>query len=110
MSDRYTEDEAIAAVARLTRPVLARFLEAEIVVPVQGEGGVHFRQIDIQRMELLCELREQFEMDEEALGIIISLIDQLHDVRADRRCLLRAVEAESEEVRQRIAEALRRDR
>lgn len=110
MSERYTEDQAIAAVTRLTRPVLARFIEAKIVVPVQSGEGLYFRRIDLVRMELLCELRDQFEMDEEALGIVISLIDQLHDLRGELHCLMRALEAEPDEVRQRIGEALRQGR
>lgn len=107
MRDRYSEDEAIAAVARLTRPQLSAFIKAEIVVPLQTETGPAFRQIDLVRMELLCELSEEFSLDEDALGIVISLIDQLHAVRGELHRVLQAVEAEPEDVRRRIAEALR---
>ncbi len=107
MSDRYSEDEAIAAVARLTRPQLSAFIAAQIVVPLQTEAGLAFRQIDIVRMELLCELSEEFNLDEDALSIVISLIDQLHAVRGDLHRVLSAVETEPEDVRRRIAEALR---
>ena len=108
MTERYSEEEAIAAVALLTRPKLTAFVEAEIVIPLQTETGLMFRQIDIVRMELLCELSESFDLDEDALGVVISLIDQLHAVRGELRAVLEAVEAESEAVQRRIAEALRR--
>ncbi len=107
MTERYSEDEAIAAVARLTRPQLTAFVEAEIVIPLRTETGLMFRQIDIVRLELLCELSESFSLDEDALGVVISLIDQLHAVRGELRAVLEAIEAEPEEVRRRIAEALR---
>jgi chaperone modulatory protein CbpM len=106
MTERYSEDEAIAAVALLTRPLLTAFVRAEIIVPVQAEGGVYFRQVDIVRMELLCELHEQFDMNEDALAMVISLIDQLHEVRLELRSVLQAVEAETDDVQQRIAAAL----
>ncbi|MGB5557489.1 MAG: hypothetical protein WBN04_05700 [Paracoccaceae bacterium] len=107
MTERYSEDEAIAAVARLTRPQLTAFVEAEIVIPLRTETGLVFRQIDIVRLELLCELSESFSLDEDALGVVISLIDQLHAVRGELRDVLEAIEAEPEEVRRRIAVALR---
>ena len=107
MRERYSEEEAIAAVARLTRTQLSAFVNAEIVVPLRTETGMVFRQIDIVRMELLCELSEDFHLDEDALAVVISLIDQLHAVRGELRSVLKAVEAEPEDVRLRIAEALR---
>jgi chaperone modulatory protein CbpM len=110
MTDRYSEDEAIAAVALLTRPLLATFVEAQIIVPVRTESSVYFRQVDIVRMELLCELHEQFDLDEDALGVVMSLIDQLHAARGELHDMLRAIEAEPEEVRQRIVAALTRAR
>jgi len=108
MTDRYSEDEAIAAVARLTRTQLIAFVEAEIVSPHRAETGLIFRQIDLARMELLCELSEQFDLGEDALGIVISLIDQLHGVRGELHAIAKAIEGEPQEVRQRISAALRR--
>ncbi len=107
MTDRYSEDEAIAAVARLTRRQLSAFIEAEIVMPLHTAAGPAFRQVDIARLELLCELGEAFSLDEEALSMVISLIDQLHTLRLELRRVVEAVEAEPEDVRKRIARALR---
>lgn len=107
MTDRYSEEEAILAVAQLTRTRLVSFIEAEIITPVQTGDGRMFRQIDLARMELLCELSEQFDLDDDALALVIGLIDRLHGVRGELRAVLGAVALESEEVRARIAEALR---
>ena len=71
MSQRYSEDEAIEAVALLTRRQLASFIEAQIVLPLSTDEGRVFRRIDIVRMELLCELSEEFSLDEDALAIVI---------------------------------------
>lgn len=107
MTDRYSEDEALEAVARLTRARLRSFIEAEIVTPLQTGNGIRFRRVDLVRMELLCELTDEFDLHIDALGIVMSLIDQLHGARTDLRALLVALEAEPEEVRIRIAKALR---
>lgn len=107
MSGKYTESEAIAAVERLTVIRLRSFVEAEIVTPTQTETGIVFRDVDLVRMELLCELSEDFDLHLDALGVVISLIDQLHGVRGNLRTVLDAVEREPEEVRQRIQGAIR---
>lgn len=106
MTDYLSEDQAIAAVARLTRLQLVSFVEAEIIVPVMTENGPAYRKIDIMRMELLCELSEQFELRDDALDMVMSLVDQLHGVRAELRAVLNAVETEQSEVRHRIGELL----
>ena len=97
---------AIASVARLTRIQLVSFVEAEIIVPVMTEDGPAYRKIDIMRMELLCELSDQFDLQDDALGMVMSLVDQLHGVRAELRTVFEAVETEEPEVRHRIGELL----
>jgi len=106
MSVHYTEDDVVSAVARLTRKQLTTFVAAKIVIPLQSQGGPVFRHMDIARIELLCELCEQYELQEDALGMVISLVDQLHGVRAELRAVLNAVEAEQGDVRARIANNL----
>ncbi|MBJ6372470.1 hypothetical protein [Sedimentitalea arenosa] len=106
MTVHYTETQVIAAVTRLTPKRLSRFVQAEFVTPVLSDTGPKFRDIDRVRLELLCELSDDFDLDEDALGVIISLIDQLHSVRSDLRRVLSAVQQEPTEVRERIAKAL----
>ncbi len=112
MTRRYSETEVISSVERLTRSRLKSFLQAQVVMPVQTDDGPRFRQIDLVRMELLCELTEEFELGDEALAVVMSLIDQLHGVRAELRAVLDAVAAEPPEVCDRICKAaagMRRD-
>jgi chaperone modulatory protein CbpM len=108
MTDLFTEEEAIAHVARLTRTRLVSFMEAEVVSPMRGEAGLVFRRMDLVRMELLCELSEAFELKDDALGVVISLIDQLHGARAELRAMLDALAREPDEVRVRVGSAVQR--
>lgn len=106
MTRIYTETETIAAISGLTEIRLTTYVETGVVRPVQTSSGPAYRQIDLARLDLLCELTDQFGLEGEALGLVMSLIDQLHGVRAELRSVLDAIGAESDEVCNRIALAL----
>ncbi|MBG19112.1 MAG: hypothetical protein CML31_03965 [Rhizobiales bacterium] len=106
----YTEEQVIAAVGRLTRVRLVSFVETDIVRPVQSADGLRYRPVDIARLELLCELADDFELEDESLALVASLIDQLHDTRADLQALSEILADEPYEIRARIGEALARAR
>lgn len=110
MTHHLTEDEVISAIPGLTRARLVTFIETEVVIPLrpdqEGDPTLVFRQIDIARLQLLCDLADDLDMDESALGVVITLIDQLHAARNDLCAIARAVQAESPDVRARIGAAL----
>lgn len=106
MTDRFSEDDVITTVTRLTRSQLVRFVEVDLVRPQRAGAGYVFRRIDIARLELLCELSQDLDLDETALGIVISLIDQLHAARQDIAVMARAIDALPAELRSRIGEAM----
>lgn len=99
----YTEDEIVAEVTRLTRVTFLRYVEAEVIRPVRTEAGPRFRAVDVARLELICDLAGEYDLDDDALALIVSLTDQLHAARADFRTLADAVAAEETEIRARIA-------
>ncbi len=110
MSRIYTRKELIARVPGLTGPRLVRFIEAEIVTPVQRTPEPVFHPIDLARLELACELADQFDLNADALGLVLSLVDQLHGVRGELHALMRAVAAQPAEIRARIGAALQEAR
>lgn len=110
MIDFYQEEDVIAQIRQLTRARLVEYCEARIVIPIEGEGGLAFRALDVARLELACDLQEQYEMETEAVGVVMSLVDQLHGVRAEMRTLLSALEDQPDSVRRELAEAVGRIR
>ena len=108
MTDYYSEEETIATISLLSATRLKAFMRADAVRPIHGDSGLVFRQIDLARLELLCDLSEHFELGEDALGIVLSLVDQLHCARSELRVISEAIECEPQDVRSRIGEALRR--
>lgn len=101
-----TEDELIKTIARLTSDRLTEYLAAEIVIPEQSDHGLVYQRIDVARLELACELHDQYEMEADALSMMISLIDQMHGLRAELREVLSAVDAQPEPVRQQLIEVI----
>jgi chaperone modulatory protein CbpM len=108
MSRRYTEAEVVANVRGLTVTRLRAFIAADCLAPQEREGRLAFSEVDVARLQLLAELAEDFDLDADAAGLVISLIDQLHGVRRELRALAAAVAAQPDEVRTRIREAHRR--
>ncbi|SLN37423.1 chaperone modulator CbpM [Roseisalinus antarcticus] len=107
MSEYMTEEDVLTVVTRLSRPRLARFLEDDLVRPDRTSRGPVFRQIDVARLTLLCELSDDLEIDETVLGVIVALLDELHGVRQDLRTIARAIEAQPPDLRARIGALLR---
>lgn len=102
-----TEEETLAAVGRLDRAQLSRFVRTEVIRPADAGGRVVYRRVDIARLELLCDLCEDFELNDDALGIVMGLVDQLHGTRSDLVALMRALGEEAEEVRVRVTARIR---
>ena len=107
MSERFSEDDVVMHVTRLTRSQLVQFIDTDLVRPQRDGGRYVFRRVDIARLELLCDLSQDLDLDETALGVVISLIDQLHAARQDLARLAGALDTLPTEVRASIEAALR---
>lgn len=109
MARFYSESEVIAAIDDMTEPRLVAFCRARIVQPVQDAGGARtYRETDVARLQLVCDLTDHYDLHEDALDMVMSLIDQLNTMRGDMRALMQAVAAEPDEVRGRIHGSVRR--
>jgi chaperone modulatory protein CbpM len=54
------------------------------------DGDWRFRRIDVARAQLIWELRSDMQVNEEALPIVLSLLDQLYDLRRQLRAISEA--------------------
>ncbi len=107
MTDAFTEDEVVTIVTRLTRTRLVGFIEGAFVRPQRVGQGYVFRQIDIARLELLCDLSLDLDLDETALGVVLSLLDQLHAARQDLADMAQAMDSLPADMQARIVEKLK---
>jgi len=46
-----------------------------------------FTEIDVERVRLILELRDLMQVNEEALPIVLSLLDQIYELRRRMRAL-----------------------
>ncbi|MDP5307535.1 hypothetical protein [Paracoccus spongiarum] len=106
----YSETEVITLIEDLSPPRLKAYLSARIVHPVTTPQGLGYRDADLARLQLLCDLSEAYDLPEDALQMVMSLVDQLNTARGDLRALMRAVSSEPDEVRRRIQACLRDER
>ncbi len=104
MTIYFTRHQTFAAVPGLSETVLATFIDAGLVVPTASSFGPVFREDDVARLALLCELADSFGFDGEGLAVVIELIDQLHDARRHLHAMAKSMEAEPQDLRHRIGE------
>lgn len=108
MTMRYSEIEVVTTVTRLTHTQLSQFINAALIKPQHGDDGYIFLPADISRLELLCDLTLELELDEMALGIVVSLLDQLHAARRDLAEVVNAIGILPEDLQTRIMHELKR--
>lgn len=75
--------------------------------PAPG-GGWLLTEVDVARLTLLVELHITLDLDEEAIPLVLSLLDQLYDARRALRALAAAVEAQPAPVRRAVLDAAQR--
>ncbi|MGJ8586383.1 MAG: hypothetical protein ACSHXD_20015 [Marinosulfonomonas sp.] len=107
MTRDYDFEEVINRVASLTAERLSHFEQLHIVTPITTPDGPRYRHLDVRRVTLLCELTDDFEVNEDALVIIMSLLDQLHGAHNKLEQLAQAIDEETSETRRRVTERLR---
>lgn len=102
-----TRAELQRLIPGLTEARLAELIAAGIVRPVHSNSGDRFREIDAARLQLALDLEEAFELHDEALELVLSLIDQLNGARGDMRAMLGALAEEPPETRARLRGLIR---
>ena len=67
---------------------LERWVDERLLVPEAGG----FAEADLARARLIVELRRDFALDEEALPLVLSLLDQVYALRRQVRALCDALQ------------------
>ncbi len=98
----FDEYAVVARVRRLTLRELRFWVRQGWLCPSEGEAGPIFDELDIARVRLLCDLRKEMSLPNEAMPVVLNLIDHLHRTRRDLRALTRAIEEQPEDVRHSI--------
>jgi chaperone modulatory protein CbpM len=103
--------KSLAAVAGLFSDVSAPVIQDWVArgwVHVAGASPEEwvFAEIDVARIRLIRELRIDLEVDENALPLVLSLLDQVYDLRRALKAVARALEGQPAEVRAAVVAAI----
>jgi chaperone modulatory protein CbpM len=90
----------------LGEPELIGWVERGWVRPEEAAAGPLFHDVDVARVRLIHDLRTVMRIDDETIPVVLSLLDQVYELRAGLRAVLRAVEAQPEPVRKAILTAI----
>jgi chaperone modulatory protein CbpM len=101
-------EELLNRFVGLDRRELTRWVENRWVLPERREKTWIFHQIDVARVELILEVRQEFAIDDEALSLILGLLDQVYDLRRQLGRLCDALAAQPPEIRAAVKRALPR--
>lgn len=83
-----TIDLVISSVHGLTRAELDRWIAAQWVHADMSDDTYVFAEIDLARIRLIHELTTDLAINDDALPVVLSLLDQIHDLRRHLRTLL----------------------
>ena len=93
--------------ARIEGETLRAWVEASWLIPRQGEAEPSFSEADVARARLIRDLTEDLGVNEDGVGVILDLLDQLHGLRRTLGDLVRAVRLQPEAVQRQITAVLR---
>jgi chaperone modulatory protein CbpM len=92
----------LARVPQLDSDRLHDWIAQEWIRPVRSGGELLFADIDVARLHLILDLQEM-EVGENAVPVVLSLLDQLHEARRHMRRLVEMLDATAvEEIMRRL--------
>lgn len=98
-------DELVAAIDALRRRDLQRWVRESWVSPVRADSTLQFSDRECARVRLICTLRYEYEIEEDTMPVILSLLDQLYETRRRLNALAAAVAGQDSDVRDAILKA-----
>jgi chaperone modulatory protein CbpM len=92
-------EDVLGELRTVERTEVLTWIEAEWVRPERDEAGPRFGPVDLARLRLIKELREDLEIGPEAMPVVLSLVDEMYTLRRHLAALARAVGEAPAEVR-----------
>jgi chaperone modulatory protein CbpM len=90
----------IALVKGLEEAELRRWIAERWVQPEAAPSGYVFHEVDVARIRLILELRQELAIGEEALPVVLQLLDQVYGLRRRLRALCQVIDAQPPEIRE----------
>jgi chaperone modulatory protein CbpM len=101
-------EELLERFVGLDQRELTRWVENRWVLPERRNKTWIFHEIDVARVELILEVRREFAIDDDALSLVLGLLDQVYDLRRQLGRLCDALATQPPEIRAAVKRALPR--
>ncbi|PRX08382.1 UNVERIFIED_ORG: chaperone modulatory protein CbpM [Martelella mediterranea] len=102
-----TKTQVLERIGRLSAERLEICVTRAWVKPREGERGPAFDETDLARLQFIVELTEDLEVNDDAVPVILGLMDELSTLRRRMRALDEALNVEGEDVREAVIARLR---
>jgi chaperone modulatory protein CbpM len=99
-------DQLLRRFAGLERAELIRWVENRWVLPDETGGRWVFGEVDIARIDLILHVRQDFAVGDDAMEVVLGLLDQVYGLRRQMTRLCDALAAQPPEVQASIRRAL----
>lgn len=100
------EEAILDHVVGLHRETLIVWIERGWVIPERSQDAYWFQEIDIARVLLIQEFSTDLNLNEDAMDVILPLLDQMHGLRRQLKHVVQAINTQPENIRQNISEYL----
>ncbi len=99
-------EAVIARYPDLDAPHIVDWVARGWVHAEDSDGGFVFTEFEIARLHLLHDLQVDLALDTETVPLVLSLLDQVYDLRRSLRSVLDVLAEAPPEIRQRVHAAL----
>jgi len=76
--------------AQLEDNTLEAWIQEEWLIPAESAGEMTFSDADVARVQLIRDLKNDLGINDEGVGVILNLVDQVHGLRRVLTELLRS--------------------
>lgn len=101
-------EEVLANCRRVSSAQLTVWVERHWLRPRHEGNGFVFSAADVARLEMICDLREDLALDDEAMPVVLSLLDTVYGLRRRLRVLAEAIGDLPPEARYLLQDELRK--
>ena len=67
--------------AQLEDETLEAWIQEEWLIPGEAAGEMTFSDADVARAQLITDLKNDLGVNNEGVGVILNLVDQIHGLR-----------------------------
>src|SRR6185369_5884923 len=97
----------IALFPDLDEQELSIWIEQHWVQPEQAlDDGPVFHDIDVARVHMIYDLRRRLDVHEETMPLVLSLLDQVYELRRNLKAVTRALDDQPDEIRAAVLRAI----